>query len=80
MARSKSISELAYHSFCSSDDYIKIRYDKTKADQDGEKIRDKHIYANPLTPLVCPVLALGIWFTLEAKRLGSTTIFLQQIM
>ena len=73
MACSKNIGELAYHNFVTGDDYIKIRYDKTKADQDGEKIRDKHIYANPLNPLVCPFLALGIWFSLEAKRLGATT-------
>lgn len=73
MARSKNIGELAYHNFCTGDDYIKIRHDKTKADQDGEKIRDKHIYANPLNPLVCHVFALGIWFALESKRLGSTT-------
>ena len=73
MARSKNIGELAYHNFVTGDDYIKIRYDKTKANQDGEKIQDKHIYANPLNPLVCPFLAIGIWFALEAKRLGSTT-------
>ena len=73
MARSKNIGELAYHNFVVVDDCIKIRYDKTKADQDGEKIRDKHVYANTLNPLVCPILALGIWFALEANRLGSTT-------
>ena len=73
MARSKNIGELAYHNFRTGDDYIKIRYDKTKADQSGEKVKDKHIYANPFNPLVCPVLSLGIWFALESKRLGSIT-------
>ena len=73
MARSKNIGELAYHNFTVGDDYIKIRYNKTKADQEGEKIKDKHIYANPLNPLVCPFLALGIWFSLDAKRLAGTT-------
>ena len=38
MARSKNIGELAYHNFVTGDDYIKIRYDKTKEDQDGETI------------------------------------------
>ena len=73
MARSKNIGELAYHNFRTGDDYIKIRYDKTKADQSGEKVKDKHIYANPFNPLVCPVLSLGIWFALESKHLGSIT-------
>ena len=73
MACSKNIGELAYHNFVTGDDYIKICYDKTKADQEGEKIRDKHIYAKSLNPLVCPFLALGVWFAMEAKRLGSTT-------
>ena len=67
MARSKNIGELAYHNCVTDDDYIKIRYDKTKADQDGEKIRDKHIYANPLKQLACPFLATSIWLGLEAK-------------
>ena len=73
MGRSKNIGELAYHNFMTGDDYIKIRYDKTKADQDGEKIKDKHIYANPFNPLVCPFLALGVWFSLDSKRLSKTT-------
>jgi len=73
MERSKNIGELAYHKFTTGDDFIKIRYDKTKADQDGENIRDKHVYANPFKPLVCPILALGVWLTLETNILGSTT-------
>jgi len=73
MARSKNIGELAYHNFTTGDDFIKIRYDKTKVDQDGEKIRDNHIYASPFNPLVCPVLVLCVWLTLELKRFGLTT-------
>ena len=67
MAKSKNISELAYHNFTTGDDFIKIRYNKTKAGQDSEKIRDNHIYDNPFNPLVCHVLALYIWLTLESK-------------
>ena len=73
MACSKNIGKLAYHNFVIGDDYIQIRYNKTKADQDGEKICNKHIYANPLNPLVCPFLAICIWFALETKCLGSIT-------
>ena len=73
MARSKNIGDLAYHQFQIGDDYIKIRYDKTKSDQAGEKVHDKHLYANPFDPLVCPFLALGIWISLEVDRLISVT-------
>jgi len=72
MSRSNIIGELAYHHFTTGNDCIKLRYDKTKVDQDGKKIRDKHVYTNPFNPLTCPVLALGVWLTLELKRLGLT--------
>ena len=73
MARSRNIRELAYHCFTVGDDYIKIKYDKTKADQEGEKVKDKHLYDNPFNATVCPFLALGIWLAYDAKRLSSTT-------
>ena len=73
MARSINIGELAYHNFRMGEDSIKIRYDRTKSDQTGEKVNDKNIYGNPFNPLVCPFLALGVWFCLEANRLSQTT-------
>jgi len=73
MARSKNVGKLAYHNFTTGDEFIKICYNKTKADQNGKKIRDRYVYANSFNPLVCPVLALGVWVTLESKRLRSTT-------
>ena len=33
----------------------------TKADQTASKSNQKHIYANPLDPLICPILALGMY-------------------
>lgn len=60
MARSKNIGSLAYHNVRTGDNCLTIIYVKTKADQAGEKIMDKHVYANPFNPLACPILALGI--------------------
>ena len=65
MAQSINIGALAYHNFQTGDDYIKIRYDKKKSDQAGKTFRDKHVYANPFNPIFCPILALGVWFSLE---------------
>ena len=72
MARLINIGALAYHNFQTGDDY-KIIYDKTKSDQAGEKVREKHVYTNPFNPLLCPILALGVWFSLESTRLGTNT-------
>ena len=75
MAQLIKIGALAYHNFQKVDDNIKIRYDKTKSDQAGEKVRDKYVYANPFIPLCCPILALGVCFSLELTRLGIDTRF-----
>ena len=45
-----------------------IRQRQTKLEK-----KDKRMYENPFNPLVYSFLALGIWFTLEAKRLSNTT-------
>jgi hypothetical protein len=38
-------------------------------DQDGKSVFDRHIFANPLQPEVCPVLALAIYvFTQNSFR------------
>ena len=76
MARSKNIGELAYHNCTAGNDFIKIRYGKRTGDHDGEKIRDKHFYANPFNPLVCPVLELCVWLTLASQILWSATSLL----
>ena len=44
MARSINIGEMAYHNFWMGEDSIKIRYDRTKSNQTGEKVIDKNIY------------------------------------
>jgi hypothetical protein len=48
------------HSF----DAFSITFSQTKTDQLGmEKRYPRFCYANPLSPLVCPVLAIGIYLT-----------------
>ncbi|KAH9122174.1 hypothetical protein AeMF1_006420 [Aphanomyces euteiches] len=45
------------------EDALGVTFYKSKTDQSGTKRRDpKHVYANPLEPDVCVVLALGIYF------------------
>jgi hypothetical protein len=47
----------SFDSFC-------IHFSHTKTDQLGEEAKyARHLYANPITPIVCPVLALSMYLT-----------------
>jgi hypothetical protein len=72
MAHSINIGVLALHCFHVGEDAIIVRYDKSKADQTGEKVSDKHVYDNPFDPLVSVFLALGVWFCLESAHFEHT--------
>jgi hypothetical protein len=52
MARSINIGVLALHCFRVGEDNVKVRHDKSKSDQSGEKVGDKHVHDNPFDPLV----------------------------
>lgn len=44
-------------------DALAIYFAHMKNDQQGERPKDpRHVYANPLRPEICPILALGIYF------------------
>jgi len=60
MAQSINIGTLALHNFCVGEDHGIVRYDKTKADQTGRKVHDKHFYDNPHDSLVSIFLVLGV--------------------
>ena len=72
MVHSINISTLALHNFCVGEDHGIVRYDKTKANQTGEKVHDKHFYDNPHDSLVSIFLALGIWFSLGGSQFESS--------
>ena len=79
MARSINIGVLAFHNFRVGEDCIIVRYDKSKGDQTGEKVRDKHIlYDNPFDQLVSVFLALGVWFSLESARFERSESLFQE--
>ncbi|OWY91480.1 hypothetical protein PHMEG_00039929 [Phytophthora megakarya] len=49
-------------------DSLRVYFAHMKNDQSGDRPRDpRHVYANPLQPTICPILALAIYWT--------TTIF-----
>jgi len=59
-ARSCSVADLRTHHFTWENDCMVIDMSRHKADQTGENITPKHVYANPYNPLICPILALAL--------------------
>jgi hypothetical protein len=45
------------------EDALAIQFGHMKNDQEGERPKDpRHVYANPKSPEICPILALGVYF------------------
>ena len=65
MVRNCNCDDLIFEHCVWVQDCFGISIKKTKTNQDGTKTVQqavKHIYANPLMPEVCPVLALALYF------------------
>lgn len=52
-ARSCSVTDLHYHHLSWDNDALIIDMSKQKADQAGDRITPKHVYANPWSPAIC---------------------------
>jgi hypothetical protein len=79
MARSISIDPLALHNIAISEDHFVIRHDSTKSDKEGEKTHNKAVYCNPLDPVLCPGVSLGVWLSLNQNtfRDNSERVFIR---
>lgn len=60
-ARSHSVASLLYIHFEWQEDSLIVTVPTHKGDQEGSRIFPVHVYANPLNPELCPVLALAIY-------------------
>jgi hypothetical protein len=66
MCRSENTALLTLSNICwsTSFDSFQIFFSHSKTDQTGEDSKHpRHLYANPHNPLLCPVTALGIYFS-----------------
>jgi len=59
-SRSNSIANIMYNHIEWKEDALMITVPKHKGDQEGAKAFPKHCYADPMTPEICPVLALAL--------------------
>jgi len=60
MARSCSVGDMMLQHLRWHGDALVCTLPKHKGDQVGDKIVDRHVFANPLNPSICPILSLGL--------------------
>lgn len=81
MARSASIDSLAMHNFKVGPDSIVGKYDTSKADQAGDRLSEKNLYANPHDWTMCVWTGLGIYCALNNEKYeDDERIFLKKGM
>lgn len=71
MARSVTVGNIMYQHISWSGDALTINVPKHKGDQEGAKDYPRHIYANPLQPEICPILALAVLLFSSTNRPGN---------
>ena len=60
MVRSESVAAAMLEHFSWKEDALVVAIPKHKSDQQAAKTYAKHVFANPLNPQVCPILALSL--------------------
>ncbi|KAF0712028.1 hypothetical protein AaE_012150 [Aphanomyces astaci] len=69
MCRSRSTETVRVDHLSDEGDSIGVAFFKSKTDQGGTKRRDpKHVYANPLQPETCCILALAIYLACNSAH------------
>jgi integrase len=60
VSRANNVGKILYSHISWSQDSMVINLPKTKGDQEGANDFQRHVYANPQCPHLCPVLAIAI--------------------
>ena len=61
MVRSVTCAKVLLTHISWQEDAMLVAVPQHKGDQEGRKAFAKHLYANPLHPFICPVLAMGVY-------------------
>ena len=73
IGRSASVGNIMLQHIDWSEDCLKIKLAKHKGDQTGEGLgNEKHIYANPLNPSICTILALAVYIFCKHRGTNVT--------
>jgi hypothetical protein len=61
MSRAANTVSICFSHFEWGEDSLRVYFAHMKNDQSGSRPRDpRHVYANPLAPEICPILAIGM--------------------
>ena len=75
ISRAENVGKLMFEHIGWQDDSLAIRLFKCKHDQEGKDTKAKHVFANPVKPWICPILALGVhMFTMGPRRAGAKNL------
>ena len=73
--RSINVDALNFQLVGMKDDCWTMEFAKSKTKQDGEQQHQKHIYANPLYPEICPVVNNAVHWSLHGHRSGTHKMY-----
>jgi hypothetical protein len=79
MCRGDNTAELSIHNLGWYEDSLTVKFGKAKNDQSGEMSiskEEKHVYANPLNPEICPVLSLAVYLSCCFPSSTENSLFL----
>lgn len=68
MARNMTVSKIMLRHLGWEQDALTVIVPKSKSDPEGNNTLPKHVYANPLRPEVCPILALAVLIFCKSSR------------
>ena len=77
MCRSINVQTILLEHFNVDGDAFTEKFFKTKSGQGGEQSYGKHVYANPLTPEICPILSFAVHAMATAVRPKDDRHFFQ---
>jgi len=75
IARTATVSNIMMEHVGWEGDSLLISTPKHKGDQEGVKCFSRHLYANPLNPVICPVLALAVLTFMRVMKHDPQTEF-----
>ena len=76
MARSINTANISLRHMDWNGDALHIYICQAKNDQEGEKSDfPKHVFANPVMPEICPILAIGIYFLVIRFEPNQSKLF-----
>jgi integrase len=76
MCRASNAVNIRFSHLEWKEDALGVYFAQMKNDQTGERPRDpRHVYANPLDPAICPILALGLYLICFPSVLEQNDLF-----